>query len=280
VADLKNVDSKTVLSFGDEWSRYDQSTLDVCEREEIFAEYFSIFPWDELPPAAVGIDAGCGSGRWALSVAERVGKLHCTDASERAIDVARKNLDNCENVSFHVCDIGELPVEDASMDFCYSLGVLHHIPEPLEAMCCCVDKLKPGAPFLVYLYYRFDNKPSWYALIWRFSDSIRRVVSRQSPQRKALVSKLVAYTIYWPLSRLARIVEKVGFDPDLVPLSYYRGHSMLTMHTDARDRLGTPLEHRFTRNEILAMMDTAGLENIEFSDARPYWCAVGRRKFD
>ena len=47
------------------------------------------------------------------------------------------------------------------------------------------------------------------------------------------------------------------------------------MRTDARDRFGTPLEQRFTRYQIEAMMRDAGLIDIRFSEAAPYWCAVG-----
>jgi hypothetical protein len=35
------------------------------------------------------------------------------------------------------------------------------------------------------------------------------------------------------------------------------------------------LEHRFTRTEIAAMMQRVGLIDIVFSDAEPYWVALG-----
>jgi hypothetical protein len=46
------------------------------------------------------------------------------------------------------------------MDFGYSLGVLHHLPDPRAGLAACVTKLKPGAPMLVYIYYAFDNRPA------------------------------------------------------------------------------------------------------------------------
>ena len=48
------------------------------ESERVFGDYFAIFPWDQLPPAAEGFDMGCGSGRWARFVAPRVGRLHAS----------------------------------------------------------------------------------------------------------------------------------------------------------------------------------------------------------
>ena len=47
------------------------------------------------------------------------------------------------------------------------------------------------------------------------------------------------------------------------------------MRTDALDRFGTRLEHRFTQEQIKQMMEDAGLVNIQFSDIAPYWCALG-----
>lgn len=59
-----------------------------------------------------------------------------------------------------------------------SLGVLHHIPDTAAALAACGKKLTPGAPFLVYLYYRFDNRPAWYAALWRASELARGKISR------------------------------------------------------------------------------------------------------
>ena len=47
------------------------------------------------------------------------------------------------------------------------------------------------------------------------------------------------------------------------------------MRTDALDRFGTPLEQRFSKNEIFNMMKDAGFRDINFHDGHPYWCAVG-----
>jgi hypothetical protein len=87
----------------------------------------------------------------------------------------------------------------------------------------------------------------------------------------------MAALVYWPLSRLSHVIDILGLPVDGVPLSYYRNHSFYTMRTDARDRFGTPLEQRFSQNQIVEMMEAAGLVDVRFSDAAPYWCAVGIR---
>ena len=59
-----NLDDRTVASFGDEWSRFDQQAMSSREAQRRFLEYFEIFPWHDLPSDAEGFDMGCGSGRW------------------------------------------------------------------------------------------------------------------------------------------------------------------------------------------------------------------------
>ena len=273
-----NVDLKTVEGFGEEWSRFDQTGMSETELAEQFERYFAVFPFERLPAGAEGFDLGCGSGRWAKLMAERVGRLHCIDASAEALAVAKKNLSLAGNVEFHNASVAEIPLDDDSMDFGYSLGVLHHIPDTAEGIRSCVRKIKPGAPFLVYLYYAFDNRPAWFRGIWKFSEIFRRSISAMPFGLKKVVTDLIAVGVYFPLAKTASLLEKSGANVESFPLSVYRHHSFYTMRTDALDRFGTRLEQRFTRAEITEMMTKAGLENIEFSDGFPFWCAVGFKK--
>lgn len=275
---MQNQHRATVAGFGEEWSRFDNTTLTDEERQTIFAQYFEQFPWASLPPRAMGFDAGCGSGRWAAVVAGRVGELHCVDASESALAVARRQLAGQPNCVFHHASVSALPFAPGSMDFGYSLGVLHHTPDPADGLRSCVTALKPGAPFLVYLYYRFDNRPAWFRALWGASDLVRRVVSRLPSRMRFLVSDAVAAGVYWPLARTAALLERLGVAVDAFPLSYYRDRSFYVMRNDALDRLGTQLERRFTRVEIRAMMEAAGLERVTFNLGVPYWCAVGFKR--
>ena len=272
----ENVDEKVVAGFGDEWSRFDQSQLSEAELAVMFDNYFNIFPWESLPQNAVGFDLGCGSGRWAKMVAPRVGRLHLIDPSD-ALEVAKRNLRAADNCEFHLASVEEIPLENDSQDFGYSLGVLHHIPDTEAGLRACVNKLKPGAPFLVYLYYRFDNRPVWFRAIWKASDAVRRVVSKMPHALRFGASQILAGAIYFPLARTAKILEKTGVNVEKIPLSQYRNNSFYTMRTDALDRFGTSLEKRFTKVEIKTMMENCSLENIKFSDTS-FWTAVGFKK--
>lgn len=275
---MVNIDKQVVDGFGKEWYRFDQSQLSLGTLKTIFDRYFEIFPWKSISNEAVGFDLGCGSGRWARFVAQRVGVLHCIDPSPEALEVARKTLRDYPNCRFHLTDSDSIPIPDGSADFGYSLGVLHHIPDTLSSLRACVSKMKPGAPLLLYLYYAFDNRPAWFRGIWRLSETIRLAVSRMPPGLRYDVSQLIAFLIYFPLARGSGLLERAGFQVNSFPLSFYRDKPFYIMRNDALDRFGTSLEKRFSRKEIYEMMSEAGLTDIRFGEKPPYWCAVGRKR--
>jgi ubiquinone/menaquinone biosynthesis C-methylase UbiE/glycosyltransferase involved in cell wall biosynthesis len=274
-----NVDAATVRGFGQEWTAFPQAASDLSddERASLFNGYFGIFPWHRLPTNSVGVDVGCGSGRWAVLAAPRVGHLHLIDPSQEAISVAKANLTGIPNVSFHVASVADLPAQDQSLDFAYSVGVLHHVPNTQRAIASIARKLKPGAPLLIYLYYAFDNRPAWYRWLWRLSDALRLVLSRSPVPLRYVASQVIAAAVYWPLARTAALLDAVGMLPRSTPLSFYKDRSFYVMRTDAHDRFCTPLEKRFTKKQVRDLLEAAGFENIVFSNRAPFWCAVGIR---
>ena len=270
-----NLDLKVARGFGREWStfRQDPDHLSRAQREAIFDDYFGIFPWHLLPAGGgIGLDVGCGTGRWSMPVAPRVEHLHLLDPSAEALNVARENLRDMNNVSYHLNSVATIPLPPKSLDFAFSLGVLHHVPDTEAAIAAIANKLKTNAPFLIYLYYALDNRPIWYRLLWNITDLARFVVSRLPHPLRLVISQAVATMIYWPL---ARLVSRRGHSASALPLSYYADKSFYVMRTDAYDRFCTRLEKRFRRDEIERMLARTGFKNVTFSSKQPFWCAVG-----
>ena len=239
-------DQDVINNFGKEWSRFRQvNELSNEELERYYQNYFNIFPEEFFSKEGlIGFDMGCGSGRWASFIAPKVEKLLCVDPSEEALEVAKENLSSFINCKYVCCTAENFSIPDQSMDFGYSLGVLHHVSNTEESLINCVKKLKKNAPFLLYLYYQLDNRSFFYKFVWKLSDIARLVISRMPFQLKKIVTDLVAVGVYWPLSRLSKLVNLVGFNDSSIPLSFYKNSSFHTLRTDALDRLGTKLEKR------------------------------------
>jgi hypothetical protein len=148
------------------------------------------------------------------------------------------------------------------------------VPDTQAAIESVADKLKPGAPFLIYLYYAFDNRPGWYRVLWQIANMNRLVISRLPNPFRFVLSQTIATLVYWPLARGARLFSLFGLWSRHIPLSYYADKSFYVMRTDAYDRFCTRLEKRFSRREIEHMLKWAGFVDVQFSDSVPFWCAV------
>jgi len=277
---MDKLEKDVVYDFGNEWKRYDQSKLDSDLKIKLFDAYFNIFPKNFLEKSKCGIDAGCGSGRWAEIVSKKVDKLVCFDASFSALETSRINLSKNLNCTLVNGSVTDLPFRNEEFDFAYSLGVLHHIKNTQLAFNEIGRCLKKGSPFLVYVYYRLSNKNVLYRAIWYISDFLRRFISVLPLFLKTKVTDFIAVFAYYPLSRIALICSLLFPHRNITnfPLYYYRDLSFYVMRTDSLDRFGTKLEKRFSRAEIEIMMQNAGFENVTFSDIEPYWCAVGYKR--
>ena len=120
----RNIDDATVEGFGEEWDEFDQTAMSDSDKSFGASNYFDIFPWQSLPEAAEGFDLGCGSGRWAVEVAPRVGTLHCIDPAAKALAVARRRLGDRAHVRFHeASSVDSILLPDSSQDLGFSLGL-------------------------------------------------------------------------------------------------------------------------------------------------------------
>jgi len=273
-----SIDEKVIKDFGNEWGNFDQSAINDKDLIKAFNQYFHIFPKKFLNKNMEGFDMGCGSGRWSKIIAPMIKKLNCIDPSLEALNVAKKNLSHHKNLTFHNKSVNEKILEPSSQDFGYCLGVLHHITDTQKGIDSCFNILKKNSPFLIYLYYKFDNKPLWFKMIWKLSDYIRKVISKLPFKIKKIVTFFIAIIIYFPLARIAKLFDFFKLDINNFPLSDYRDKTFYFMATDSLDRFGTKLEKRYTKNEIENMLSKAGFVDIKFSDDTPYWVAIAWKK--
>ena len=271
-----NIDHKTVDSFGEEWLKF--ANFNNQEIERIGDEYFDIIDSKYITKESIVLDLGCGSGRWSKYLSEKVKFIEAVDPSD-AVLAANHLLKDNKNIRVTKASIDNLPFENQSFDFAFSLGVLHHIPDTQDALNKLVKKVKLNGSVLIYLYYKLDNRGFFYNLIFKISSIPRFFISKTPNKIKHFLCEIIAFTVYIPLVAFASIT-KVVFKNKFytkIPLSYYVGKSLNVIRNDALDRFGTPLEQRFSKKEIKQMMENSGLSEITFSEKEPYWHAVGKR---
>lgn len=138
-----------VASFGRQWNRYDVARDD--EDEAVFRVKTGIAPRD-LAGKRV-LDAGCGGGRYARLLGRHGAEVVGVDLSA-AVEKAASLCAPYPNVLIVQGDLLNLPLAANAFDFAFSIGVLHHGPDPRKAFEQVAQKVRPGGRLAVWLYRR------------------------------------------------------------------------------------------------------------------------------
>jgi len=257
-------------TFGEEWKTYNKI---LPQHHDEFKLYFDLIDLEALELKRI-CDLGCGIGRWSYFLKDIAKEIVLVDFSESIFE-ARKNLSESDNIIFIMADILDLPFQDDTFDFIFSLGVLHHIPSPALQS---VRKLSNLAPeFLVYLYYALDNRGILYKLIFYFVDLIRKLISNiTSSTIRNILTEILMWLMYIPTIFVGKIMSILGVSASKIPFYSIYGHMNLArIRQDVYDRFFTRIEQRVSKKEILKLSDT--FSEIIVSKNLPYWHFLCRK---
>lgn len=243
----------TVASYSYQWRKFKEMYPDW---EQVFRD--SIKPIQpDFFKGRLGLDAGCGFGRSLCYSAGYGAEMIGLDLSE-AIEAAAENTRHLPNVHLVQGDIFNPPVRAASLDFVYSIGVLHHLPDPKAGFQSLTPLLKPGAPMFVWVYKRGRGRQ-----IAAFT--AMRAVSTRLPLRIVNVASLLLAVGQWALWIAPyRLLERLGATAaaDKLPFTHYARHPFRVLHTDWVDGLSVPLVNYYRPEEIAEWYRGAGLDRI------------------
>jgi SAM-dependent methyltransferase len=143
-------------SFGRQWNRYDVARPE--EDEATFQVKTGVRPAD-LQGQLI-LDAGCGGGRYASMAGLHGARLIGVDLSA-AVEKAAAICARLPNVLIVQADLLDLPLAEKAFDLVYSIGVLHHTPDPRRAFHQIARRVKPGGRLAVWLYRRNTAPQEW-----------------------------------------------------------------------------------------------------------------------
>jgi SAM-dependent methyltransferase/uncharacterized protein YbaR (Trm112 family) len=252
----RDVRQRTADSFAYEWQRFGELR---AEWRRNFIDYMQPHPAESFEGRLV-LDVGTGSGRHAFHAAQLGAQVVAVDLGA-SIDVARANLP--PEVMTVQADAEQLPLARDAFDFVMSIGVLHHLPDPETGLRAIAGLARPGGTVHVYLYWMPEVR--WHATVLRGVTWARHFTVRL-PHR-------VLHVLCYPLAaglavaivgpyRIMRRRPRSARLAAALPLKTYADYPFEVLVNDQFDRLSAPLERRYDRDEVEAMLQRAGLTDI------------------
>jgi SAM-dependent methyltransferase len=143
-------------SFGRQWNRYDVARDQ--EDESTFTVKTGVLPRDLA--GKLVLDAGCGGGRYARLAGSHGAQVIALDLSSAVLKAAEMCA-SLPDVLVLQADLLDLPLAEEAFDLVYSIGVLHHTPDPRRAFHEVARRVKPGGRLAVWLYRRNTPPQEW-----------------------------------------------------------------------------------------------------------------------
>jgi SAM-dependent methyltransferase len=267
---------KTAEAFGWEWQHF-------TELHQEYEAQFLDWVWPIQPQDfknKVVLDAGCGLGRHSYLVAgfgarEVIG----IDLSD-AVDVAYRHIGGLANAHVIQADIYHPPFRTTGtrqFDFIYSIGVLHHLPDPRGGFMSLTRLLKPDGTIFGWVYGHENNAIVHYGI-----NPVRTFVT-------AKLSPPVVRALSWPIAVVMQGLVKGVYRP-LKGTSIFRflpSHDYLYSLSAFRfnhnysivfDHLVAPTAFYIKREDFASWFADAGLEDVEISwRNQNSWRGRGRR---
>lgn len=249
--------------FGFEWERY--SRLDP-NYEVQFRKWIYPLQEEDFGDKKI-LDAGCGMGRnsfWSVKWGAR--EVVGLDIDRRSLKAARKNLKEFSNVRIEFKSIYDIDYKD-EFDLAFSIGVIHHLEKPKEAIKNMIRAVKPGGKVLIWVYGYEGNE-------W--------IVKLVSPVRKAITSRLpvglvhfLSYFLSVPVWTVAKIFKGPG--PYLKQLGSFK---FWHVHSIVFDQLIPKIANYWCLEEARSLLaDFQELDNIKIYQVnKNSWTVIGTKK--
>lgn len=198
------------------------------------------------------LDAGCSSGRFISYLRQEGVGIIGVDLQSDLLQKHANRFKSGPPSGLIQANLFELPFQENSFDYIFSLGVLHHTPNPKEAFKNLVRYLKKDGKIAIWVY---STEPKTHV-----SDMLRNITTRL-PLSLLFILGFMVTIPYGPLLRIPRI------GPRLRSLFY---RLRLPWHENWRWRIhsfmdwyGPKYQFKFASEEIQQWFREAGLTNIK-----------------
>ena len=264
---------KTRRSFGYQWTFFREMVIDF--RENFF---YYIRPLDEtFFKGKLGLDMGCGFGRHIYNAAVFGAEMVGVDLSD-AIESTAENVRDLPNVHLIQADVYHLPFKPGVFDFAYSIGVLHHLPDPERGYQSLLPIVKSKGSVFIWVYSKKR------AVVNSILETARAITTRVPPPVQKALSYTFAAVDWWVIKAYqgAAAIPGVGAVVKALPLPrlrVYTKYPFQVVYADWFDRFAAPIRFYYDENDLAGWVSRAKLTHTSISTTGLFgWRAYGERE--
>ncbi len=258
---------RTIKDFGKQWLRY-SGNEGYYGSPELFSDMLSPFlKIDELKNCKVA-EIGSGAGRIVnMLISAGVKHVIAVEPSD-SFEVLCQNIKEPDKVTCLKLMGDQLPAY-GDLDYIFSIGVLHHIPDPKPVVEAAFRALRPEGHFFVWLYGKEGNE-SYLALIKPL-----RILTRKLP-RLALAS--LVWLIYHPLNLYIRLCHRFPLPLREYLLSIFEKMSPEKRRLIIYDQLNPAYAKYYMKREAVKLLLDGGFINVRAHHRHGYsWTVIGTK---
>jgi SAM-dependent methyltransferase len=274
-ADLSKIEQdkfETAENFGWQWTHFTQA--DERYKEQFLGWIQPIEP--EFFAGKIVLEGGCGKGRHTSLAANWGAKEVVGIDLSAAVESAFQATRNLPNVHIVQADIYKLPFKRA-FDYAFSVGVLHHTPDPKKAFISMTGKVKKGGHISAWVYGAENNE--WITnyvnpIRTGFTSKMNQPMLYQLSKLPTLGVYLASKLIYRPLNKGAKsLAGKLFYNEYLNHLGTFGWREQ---HNIVFDHLVAPTAFYISKEEFENWWKEIHAENVKIIwHNRNSWCGFG-----
>jgi len=262
-----NNKEQTLKDFGDQWIRY-RDNEGYYGSLELFSDIISPFLKPEDIRGCEVAEIGSGTGRIVNMLLEAGAKHVIAVEPSDAFEVLRNNIKETEKVTFLKITGDQLPPY-GDLDYIFSIGVLHHIPNPEPVVEAAFKALCPGGHFFVWLYGKEGNE-----FYLNFINPLR-LITKHLPH---FALAFLVWIIYYPLVIYIHLCRRLPLPLRQYLLSIFEKMSPEKRRLIIYDQLNPSYAKYYTRFEAEKLLADGKFENIRIHHRHGYsWTVIGSK---
>jgi SAM-dependent methyltransferase len=272
-------------SFSLQWTKYNDSQYDseMIKESEIRFKSETNIKYENVNEKIV-IDVGCGPGRFIDIVIKSDPKLLIAFDISNAIDSAYNKFNIYNNILFIQADIFNCPIKKGLVDVAYSIGVIHHTPDPYVAFNNIKRIINENGYIYLSLYENilYNRKNcnsiynSFYEVMWAINmlraELLRNLINK-IPNKVFLL-----YCNYFiPILYYINKIPILKYIRHIFPSTIYNNLPIIYSKVDTFDSYATKIVHQYRHKDIFYWFTSLGLDEISIHNGRDGWVSMSAR---